>query len=170
MLQSEGKEKRLQKRKEETIPMPSFSLPSSPHHCLNSQLGAPYLLQHYNSPGGNFRPIKPASRDSAFSLCPLLLMPQTSHSVISTLVTNAQLSLISLVDCTIGGDKESESENSILLPSPPHPRYAPRYALPHPRYARARCPASLTFRCLACAGASRAVEKIITGGDGKGAF
>ena len=70
-----------------------------------SQLGAPYLLQHYNSPGGHFRPIKPASWDSTFSLCPLL-MPQTSHSVISTLVTNALLSLISLVDSTIGGDNE----------------------------------------------------------------
>ena len=83
--------------------MPSHPITGA---AFSPQLGAAsYLLQHYNSPGGHFRPIKPASRDSTFSLP---LMPQTRHSVISTLVTNALLlSLISLVDSTIGGpDKE----------------------------------------------------------------
>ena len=88
---------------EETI-LPSFS-PLTPSLASSSQLGAPCLLQHYNSLGGHFRPIKPASRDSSFSLCLLLLLLPHSHSVISTLDTKA-LSLISLVDSTIGGDKE----------------------------------------------------------------
>ena len=90
-------------QEEETI-LPSFS-PLTPSLASSSQLGAPCLLQHYNSLGGHFRPIKPASRDSSFSLCLLLLLLPHSHSVISTLDTKA-LSLISLVDSTIGGDKE----------------------------------------------------------------
>ena len=95
---------KLKQKREETI-LPSFS-PLTPSLApLNSQLGAPYLLQHYNSLGGHFRPIKPASRDSTFSLSSLLPMPHSSRSVISTLDANA-LSLISLVDSTIGADKE----------------------------------------------------------------
>ena len=83
----EEKWRRLQMQEEETI-LPSFS-PLTPSLASSSQLGAPCLLQHYNSLGGHFRPIKPASRDSSFSLCLLLLLVPHNHSVISTLDTKA---------------------------------------------------------------------------------
>ena len=135
-------------QEEETI-LPSFS-PLTPSLASSSQLGAPCLLQHYNSLGGHFRPIKPASRDSTFSLCLLLLLVPHNHSVISTLDTKA-LSLTNQFGRFNDWGRQGRNRKKascwlcclILV--------------------RSRPPGLVNFRnCLACAGA-RALEKIITG-------